>query len=64
MESTDVDKTMKAGWQLKVSKAYVAPRIKRLTPVAVKDFLSRHADTSEFQQMIESSDHLHGAKGS
>jgi hypothetical protein len=66
MEATEVGKTMNFGRKLKVCKPYVAPKLQRLSPVAVKGLLSRHADTSdaELEQLIESVDRLLGAKGS
>ncbi len=65
MQSTDVGRKMNV-IRLKVCKPYVAPRLQRLSPAIVKSRLSRDADTSdsELQQLIESVDHLHGAKGS
>ena len=66
MESTDIGKMMNVGRKSKVRKPYVAPKLQRLGPVAVKGLISRHADTSdtELRQFIEIVDHLHGAKGS
>ena len=66
MESTDVSKIMNAGRKLKACKPYVAPSLQRLSAEVAKGLLSRHADTSDtdLQQMIESVDQLHGAKGS
>lgn len=64
MEATDVGETVNFGRKLKVCKPYVAPKLQRLSPVAVKGLLSRHADTSdaELEQLIESVDRLHGAR--
>lgn len=66
MESTDVDRIVNAGGKLKVCKPYVAPCFQRLSPVAAKILLSRHADANhpDPQQMLEGVDHLHGEKGS
>ena len=66
MGSTEVGKMINAVPSLKVCKPYVAPRVQRLSPMAVKGLLSRRGDTSdsELQQLIESVDQLHGAKGS
>ena len=66
MESTNAGKTTKASQKLKVRKPYVAPRLQRVSPVAVKDLLSRDADASDtqLQQMVESADQIDGAKGS
>jgi hypothetical protein len=66
MESTDVGKMMNAVRKLKVCKPYVAPELRRLSPALVKSLLSRVVDTrdNELQQLIESVDQLHGAKGS
>jgi len=66
MESTDVGTIMNVGRKLKGRKSYVAPRLQHLSPDAAKGLLSRHAKTSdtELQQLIESVDQIHGAKGS
>jgi hypothetical protein len=65
MESGEVGKKVSVV-RMKVFKPYVAPRLQRLSPALAKSRLSRDADTSdsELQQLIESVDHLHGAKGS
>jgi hypothetical protein len=66
MEATDVRKMMDVDVKLKVCKPYVAPKLQRLSPVAAKGLLSRHAKRSdtELRQLIESVDQIHGAKGS
>ena len=66
MESTDTGKMVNAGRKLKIRKRYVAPKLQRLSPDAAKSLLLRKADThdSELQQLIDSVDRLHGAKGS
>lgn len=66
MESTDVSNMMNVVRKTKVWKPYVAPRLQRLSTDVVKVLLSREAEKSdtEFRQLIESVDHLHGAKGS
>ena len=52
--------------KLKVCKPYAAPKLRRLSPALVKSLLSLDANISanELQQFIESSDRLHGVKGS
>jgi hypothetical protein len=66
MELTDAGKTTNAGRKSKARKPYVAPRLQRVSSVAVKRLLLRDADASDtqLQQMIESVDQLDGAKGS
>ena len=66
MESTDLGKIVNAEPKLRVRKRYVAPQLQRLSPVALKALLTRDAAASDtqLQQMIESDDELHGAKGS
>jgi hypothetical protein len=65
MESTDVSKMMDVVRQLKVCKPYVAPKLRRLSPALVKSLLSLDFDRSnnELQQLMESVDQLHRAKG-
>jgi hypothetical protein len=65
MESTDVGKMMNVR-KLKSRKPYVPPKLRRLSPAEAKSLLSRRDDTSakELQQLIESVNQFHGAKGS
>ncbi|MGH9517243.1 MAG: hypothetical protein ACRD3P_16370 [Terriglobales bacterium] len=66
MESTDVGKMMNVR-KLKSRKPYVAPKLRRLIPAEATSLVSRRRDDTsakELQQLMESVNQFHGAKGS
>ena len=66
MEFTDGHQPKTADQAMKVSRAYVAPSLKRLSPAAAKDLLLGNsvAHDPKVQQVLDCVDELQGEKGS